>query len=293
MRRKFASFILPIILFFMIGNMAMGESFTYIDILVNPDNSITAVINARSDYDFISLMLPYDAEVVDFSVDGTPSLSACKEERKVDGTLINCSVENGSFITLKFTSSDAVMMSGDELLFLMRLIFYQNYDVCKIKLTLPENYIIASNEHAEPLIIPSPYQLYTAGNNQIVLWNVKCGENALVELFVAGKRASKFSVPLYVAIPIAAIALIVISFFFLRKRKHPDIFDKFLVRDEKMIIDLLKNKKEMKQKEIVRATGFSKAKVSRLLRNLEMRGVVVREKVGNACIVKLKEEEEE
>lgn len=63
-----------------------------------------------------------------------------------------------------------------------------------------------------------------------------------------------------------------------------------LLEDERRIIGLLGHAKgsTLKQSEIMRHVDFSKAKLSRLLRNLEQRGFVESRPYGNTNIIKLK-----
>ena len=64
-----------------------------------------------------------------------------------------------------------------------------------------------------------------------------------------------------------------------------------LKKDEKMVLEcLIKRKGECKQRQIVRETDFSKAKVSRILMDLEKRGVIKKERRGRTNIVQLKKE---
>jgi uncharacterized membrane protein len=65
-----------------------------------------------------------------------------------------------------------------------------------------------------------------------------------------------------------------------------------LNKDEKKIVDIIaKHGSEVRQREIVRETDFSKAKVSRLIKNLKERGVVDIEAISgreNKIILKIK-----
>jgi uncharacterized membrane protein len=64
----------------------------------------------------------------------------------------------------------------------------------------------------------------------------------------------------------------------------------YLLDTEKKIIDELKkaNRNELWQKQIQSSTEFSKAKVSRLIRNLEARGLIIKIPFGNTNKIRLK-----
>jgi uncharacterized membrane protein len=61
-----------------------------------------------------------------------------------------------------------------------------------------------------------------------------------------------------------------------------------LIDKEQQVVDFLKQNGEVWQKQIQQATSFSKAKVSRILRNLEERGVVTKTIYGNTNKISLK-----
>jgi uncharacterized membrane protein len=60
------------------------------------------------------------------------------------------------------------------------------------------------------------------------------------------------------------------------------------MESEQKVVDFLRTKGEAWQKQIQLSTGFSKAKVSRVVRNLEARGVVSKTPYGNTNKVALK-----
>ena len=63
----------------------------------------------------------------------------------------------------------------------------------------------------------------------------------------------------------------------------------YLLDTEKKVIEELKkaDKNELWQKQIQIATGFSKAKLSRLIRNIEARGLIKKIPMGNTNKIKL------
>lgn len=67
------------------------------------------------------------------------------------------------------------------------------------------------------------------------------------------------------------------------------------IENEQKVVDLLKSAPEnfLWQKQILQETGFSKAKLSRVIRNLEQRNVVVKEIFGNTNKIALKNEVKE
>ena len=88
-------------------------------------------------------------------------------------------------------------------------------------------------------------------------------------------------------IPLIAATFIFFIYFF-RKRFARDIIPILTDNERKIVEILLREKKEVNQRSIVRETDYSKSKVSRILRNLESRGLVERSRKGRTNMVKFK-----
>lgn len=94
----------------------------------------------------------------------------------------------------------------------------------------------------------------------------------------------------FIIIPIFSILFLfsILILITIRKRKDISKVLPILNDAERVIMEfILKSPEVLDQRKIVRATGFSKAKVSRVLKDLEARGLIKREKVGRATKVKL------
>ncbi len=105
-------------------------------------------------------------------------------------------------------------------------------------------------------------------------------------LIVVEKKNSFSNIGLFLTSGIILLAIIVLFYYF-KKRKNSK---NFLLDSEKQIVDFLKNsdRHEAWQRKIQEVTGFSKAKVSRLIRDLEARGLVEKIPMGNTNKVKLR-----
>ncbi|UXM84403.1 DUF7343 domain-containing protein [Methanococcus aeolicus] len=64
------------------------------------------------------------------------------------------------------------------------------------------------------------------------------------------------------------------------EKTKEQMFMNILTEDEKMIINLIKSKEEITQKEIVEITGLTKPKVSRIVSDLVERGIIRKVKIG-------------
>lgn len=140
------------------------------------------------------------------------------------------------------------------------------------------------------------------GRRIFVEWNFenpKLGEairvSAIYEKIL--KEEDNISLIYLTTIIIVVFSFAIIFLIISRKRKDISKVLPILNDAERVIMEvILESPEVLDQRKIVRATGFSKAKVSRVLKDLEERGLIKREKVGRATKVKLtfgKEEKDE
>jgi uncharacterized membrane protein len=91
-------------------------------------------------------------------------------------------------------------------------------------------------------------------------------------------------IPSFIIISLTVLVIIVMVgvVAYARKRHHPvEVIASVLNRDEKTIVDILKQKEgNALQKVLVRESGFSKAKVSRIVKDMRERGMVEIEPVS-------------
>ncbi len=195
-----------------------------------------------------------------------------------------------------------------------------NISELRIKLVLPENAVLAKplseSRVGHGSVYPKPSSALTDGRSIILIWDygsVDKGEEK--SFFVRYKRqASSFYITV-LGVLIAALILGIGAYFGMavyrsRKRakrayeepqekaeepgKGPEeegSFGKHLKEDEEQVVNLLKQREGKCEQGTLRIiTGFSKAKLSGLLKELEDRKIVHREKRGKKNLVFLKEQ---
>ncbi|KUK18707.1 MULTISPECIES: helix-turn-helix domain-containing protein [Thermococcus] len=150
------------------------------------------------------------------------------------------------------------------------------------RLYIPKGYAILSP------IVPSPDKVESSGNALLMEWkkqDVRSGEEFYFIVGFSGELNNTFPL-MYFVIPI--LIAFVGGFFagILYKGREKSGID--LRSDEEKVIELLKEG-PMYQSELVKGLGFSKAKVSLLLKNMEKKGLIERVKEGRTYLVKLKE----
>lgn len=166
--------------------------------------------------------------------------------------------------------------------FVKRLNASENFDSFIIKLNLDYGVVARTQE-----IFPGNYKTVTDGQTISLMWiysNVSKGQD--FAFFVALEDKNKSS---YNWIYFIIIILLILGGLFIFKYMKNKSNENYLLDDEKKVIRLLKkaDKKELWQKNIQISLGISKAKLSRLIRNLESRGLIKKISFGNANKIRL------
>jgi len=132
-------------------------------------------------------------------------------------------------------------------------------------------------------VFPEPDKVTTNGVNIILEWYPSLSQNESMTLLLLFKpRPNQYLLLIIPAFGILLVAILVVKL----KKQEPA----YLLDEEKQILKILeKNKREgVWQSQLVKLTGFSKPKVTRLLRNLEQRNLIVKIPIGNTNKVKLR-----
>lgn len=203
-----------------------------------------------------------------------------------------------------YVDEDSLNFAGKEIYFLSKVIFPENFEIAVVRFNLEEGVIIKNKE-----IFPLGYKIETDGQIISVLWslnNVKKGENFAIFVNLENtKKANLYY--FFIVLGLVVLAIGVWFLFFKRRRevikksahkkgktnrvkeKESEKYD-YLLDTEKKIIEELKNanRNELWQRQIQTSAGFSKAKVSRLIKNLESRGLITKIPFGNTNKIRLK-----
>ena len=218
-----------------------------------------------------------------------------------DKILVSESVNN--VLVNNYSSSNILEINGAKQYFVYRIIFPDSFADAIIRVNLDKGIIIPNKE-----IFPEAYKIETNGETISILWelkDVKMGNS--FPIFVVLEDTTKINYSYLWAIPLVLLGSIII-FWILNNKKKKKINEKnkikkdnseekekvpekysYLLDTEKKVIEELKkaDRNELWQKQIQITTGFSKAKVSRLIRNLESRGLIKKIPMGNTNKIKL------
>jgi uncharacterized membrane protein len=168
----------------------------------------------------------------------------------------------------------------------------------QVTLTLPVGYIIPreKGKNEDFYVSPKTKDVYSDGQRIILEWQQK-GQELPVSVLAKRVIGPPFGWIAATAVLIILTAMFVAWFILLQRRektrskpaKKKQVIVT-LIDKEQQVVEFLKQNGEVWQKQIQQSTGFSKAKVSRILRSLEERGVISKTIYGNTNKIALKKQ---
>jgi len=214
----------------------------------------------------------------------------------VEGELIYCTSENETAINIQIVS-DIVARAGNTYSFNIQMELKEDVDRVTSLITLPIGMIIKDEKE----IFPSNFRTLSNGRNILVYWeldNVSFTQPLSFRVkYQSVQPSSEIFSKFYLLILLLIVALFFVTFYAIRKRKvivkkivrvRPEkILLEALNKYEKKVYEIVREAGKIKQNEIVSKTGFSKARVSRVLRSLAEKKLVKVEKRGRTNIVEV------
>lgn len=211
---------------------------------------------------------------------GAASIISCK---------MNLTQERRTF-ELNFETQDFVKTVQNRNLFNLDLSLSQNITGATATVKLPEGYALA-NTSLIPAISPNPSNIVSDGRRIIVNWNfdnIKADQSFKVQTFY---EPTENSIPINLLSIIATLILVIIGgvFFYFRRIKQPkelilSVLDDF----EKKVVEVISTAGgEINQRKVVQETNLSKAKVSRVVKRLQERGLLEVIRLGRTNKLKL------
>jgi len=261
--------ILPIFIFlafFMFLHFASAQEINNFQIEAKIENSKSIVsYQIETDLQQISLNLPADTQIISSSLSYTLKdniLTTDIENKSLDLEYVTSKfIENNKYFTADFKIPETKNLT--------------------VRLILPES---STLDKAYPTA-----DLTSDGKHIILEWQVQNTKSFPVFISYNEKGNS-----LLWALIVFVIVIAIAAFFLIKRKPTPKIKTKpvkelHLLESESAVIKALKEAKgELWQKQIQLKTNFSKAKLSRVIRNLEARNLVKRIPLGNTNKIKLK-----
>ena len=169
--------------------------------------------------------------------------------------------------------------------FIKKIKAQEDYDNLAVRLNLDYGVIAKNGE-----IFPVGYLSSSDGQTISIIWNYTNVSKGREFAFFVSLEDTKINVSYSWVYILAIVILVFVGFFLFKHFRNRKDVGLYLLDDEKKVIGLLKNadKKCLWQKSIQSSLGFSKAKLSRLIRNLESRGLIKKIPMGNTNKIQLK-----
>lgn len=192
-----------------------------------------------------------------------------------------------------FESKDFVRSVDGKSLFSLDLSLNDNITQAFASVKLPEGYAL-TNTSLISTVLPSSASIISDGRRIIVNWNLAN---------ITAEQPFKFQVlhePVGISFPttyvsagvISAIVILALLFYFFKRIKKPEevilsVLDDF----ERKVIEVITNAGgEIHQRKVVQETNLSKAKVSRVIKRLQERGLLEVVRLGRTNKLKIVKE---
>lgn len=193
-------------------------------------------------------------------------------------------------LKLEFETRDFVKNVDSKNIFSLDLSLSQPMDQATSIVKLPEGFAL-TNTSLIPAISPPTSNIVSDGRRIIVNWNaanLTAGQPFKFQVLYEPLR-SQFPIGLMV---VGVLSLLTISgigiFFYTRMKKPKEVILSVLDDFERRVIEVITNAGgEINQKKVVQETNLSKAKVSRVVRKLQERGLIEVTRLGRTNKLKL------
>jgi len=215
--------------------------------------------------------------------------------KEVGISLISCKLnltQEKRSIEISFETNDFVKKFGDKFLFNADFTLNQAIDSMFVSVKLPEGMALVEEKIPGRISFPQNSTIISDGRHIIVNWNLAdLGENEslIFQLIYEPLVKEKHFPFLYLigfAVAISLFSSLLLYFFYLKKPKELvlSVLDDF---EKKVLNCIIEAGGEIKQKKIVKDTNISKAKVSRIIKSLEKRGLIDVKRVGRTNLIRL------
>jgi len=243
--------------------------------------SITMTFSSSGEKEF---GIPVYYRVSNLKTSSNFQSASCRLEYPDYGSQILCKANPGQVKREMKIEFDVASVKNVNGAYLFKFDYYIPMDTNSlwVRVSLPEGMVLVRNHTAFQPYSPPDGVKTTDGRRIFVSWtrsNVTSGDIFSVQVvYESTTRYSEFPVYLF-----AFGILVVLALFGFRAVKSRDmkILFPILKSDEKLVMEiLLRHGGRANQKTIVSESNYSKAKISKVLKSLEERGLVRLERIG-------------
>lgn len=240
-------------------------------------------------YNVNIILVNYTDSTFSIALPGSPtniminSTSLCTQLDSVWGKEVKCIIGDASkaTISISYETDKKLTKKDNYYIFSDSTIMPMNTDKLTMIVKLPEGMGLIKQEAYQP----EDALLGSDGRRSFVYWDrdmMRQGET--FDSSVAYEEVTSFDyaiLEVILIVIITAVVIIVVALKYFSKQKSVQVILPVLKQDEKKIFEaLIKHESGVKQKLIVTDSGYSKAKVSKILKSLNERGLVKLERIG-------------
>ena len=289
--------ILPaVMLLIILAAPARGNLNYYgIEDTINEDLSVENKIVLQFDEPIAHLDYGVNFDISNLESSATFTSADCEaRERVISCDFVGMTPEKNQ-LTLTFNTQSVVKEVDGRLKFNANYGFLQtNRTFVLIK--LPQ-YSILSEDIANKSFSPPEGKIISDGKTIAVFWEMENIPEGNLQFSVSYFPGPEIPTFLVIGLTVIIIIVMVGVVVYARRRQQPaQVIETVLNQDEKTIVDILKQKEgKALQKALVKESGFSKAKISRIVKDMKERGIVNIEPVSgreNRIILTMGKKEE-
>ena len=225
---------------------------------------------------------PIDKNVINYlAVGDITSLKVSNGEKFLDYTLTKIGSETkiGIYVPegtqkleMNFTVENLVFTKDSVYAFFVTL-----------KTPLPENmnifvYLPAGYYLYRHAVYPENYKILTDGEKIYVHWSLSKPENVAINLkFYRTFQDYTFFVAFVTSLAFIVVILYLVLYY---REKTKRAFERSFSEDERKVLQVLLKEKIIMQNKLEKQLGFSRAKMTRVVKKLEAKGLIEKERVG-------------
>ncbi|MFH1237429.1 MAG: MarR family transcriptional regulator, partial [Candidatus Aenigmatarchaeota archaeon] len=145
--------------------------------------------------------------------------------------------------------------------------------VMNMRAYLPEGFAVYRD-----VIYPEGYELLSDGRRIYLSWALENPQNVMLSFKFYG-TGSDYSLAVGIIISIVFIAVVTYLIGHYRKKMKSE-FERGFSEDERKVLLILSQEKRIMQRKVEKELHFSRAKMTRLVKKLEAKGLVEKERIG-------------
>jgi len=275
---KYSKFLLFIIIFLAVINIGFALNQMEIGLSISNNDIVTEHIklNIESDDTYDSIEYATNNKPLSVTYDGKYTIRSQGDTYIID---FNKDILVGDN-KIEFTIIYDDMIEGSKNKIFRTSFFPEGMDNTLISLKLPPFYILSEKT---PSATPMPDDIQSDGQHIYLTWNYQDQDKVDLAVFFQGQGRSLWFYIIPGFIIIGLIYLIVYYSFKIKTKSH---MKDMLSSEEKKVIEEL-GSGELKQKTVSQNLGFSKSKMSKLIRKLEEKNLIEKKPHFKTNLLKL------